>query len=89
MELNYDPNQPLNLKISLLMGQAFRWRQEGEWFSGVAQGHFIKIRKMSRKFRESEIRNLWKKSKEHFGPYAGYAGQFLFHEIRSKQPATR
>ena len=47
MELNYDPNQPLNLKISLLMGQAFRWRQEGEWFSGVAQGHFIKIRKIS------------------------------------------
>ena len=47
MELKYDPVQPLDLRISLMMGQAFRWQPEGEWFSGVVRGSLINIRKDS------------------------------------------
>ena len=47
MELKYDPAQPLDLKISLLMGQAFRWRPDGEWFSGVVRGQLIRVRQVS------------------------------------------
>lgn len=47
MQLEYDAGQPLDLKISLLMGQAFRWRPErAGWFSGVVRGQFIQIRKI-------------------------------------------
>ena len=46
MKLIYDPEQPLDLGISLLMGQAFRWRQDGEWFCGVVRGNIIKARKV-------------------------------------------
>lgn len=47
MQLEYDASQPLNLQISLLMGQAFRWQPErAGWFSGVVRGQFIQIRKI-------------------------------------------
>lgn len=47
MQLGYDAGQPLDLNISLLMGQAFRWQPEGAgWFSGVVSGQFIQIRKV-------------------------------------------
>lgn len=47
MQLEYDASQPLDLQISLLMGQAFRWRPERDgWFSGVVSGQFIQIRKV-------------------------------------------
>ena len=47
MQLEYDAGQPLDLKISLLMGQAFRWQPErAGWFSGVVDGQFIQIRKV-------------------------------------------
>ena len=37
--------QPLDLALSLTMGQAFRWRRYGDgWFSGVIGGHLIHIR---------------------------------------------
>ncbi len=42
MELRID--QPLNLKLNLTMGQAFRWKEEEGWFSGVVDGVFIKVR---------------------------------------------
>ena len=48
MELEYDAGQPLDLQISLRMGQAFRWRppdSDGR-FSGVVRGQFIQIRKI-------------------------------------------
>ena len=47
MELRFDQQQPLDLNISLMMGQAFRWHRKGEWFSGVVQGNFINIRRIS------------------------------------------
>ena len=44
MQLKFDAKQPLNLKISLRMGQAFRWQKAGDgWFSGVVQGQHIKV----------------------------------------------
>ena len=47
MQLKFDAGQPLNLQISLTMGQAFRWEKSGEgWFSGVVQGQFIQVRKV-------------------------------------------
>ena len=37
--------QPLDLELSLTMGQAFCWSKgEYGWHSGVVRGHFIKIR---------------------------------------------
>jgi N-glycosylase/DNA lyase len=36
--------QPLDVAASLESGQAHRWRREGDWFSGVVRGNFIKIR---------------------------------------------
>ena len=47
MELKYDAAQPLDLEISLLMGQAFRWSQNGKWLSGVVRGQFIRVRQTS------------------------------------------
>ena len=47
MQLEYDAGQPLDLKISLRMGQAFRWKAESDgWFSGVVSGQFIQLRKV-------------------------------------------
>lgn len=47
MQLKFDAKQPLDLQISLRMGQAFRWEKAGEgWFSGVVQGQFIQVRKV-------------------------------------------
>ncbi len=47
MELEYDAGQPLDLNISLRMGQAFRWKAAADgWFSGVVRGQFIQIRKV-------------------------------------------
>lgn len=46
MELQYDANQPLDLEISLSMGQAFRWRRDGDWFTGVVRGNLVKVRKV-------------------------------------------
>ena len=45
--LPFDASQPLNLKISLTMGQAFRWEKTSDgWFSGVVQGQYIQVRKV-------------------------------------------
>lgn len=47
MQLEYDASQPLDLQISLRMGQAFRWQPErAGWFSGVVSGQFIHLRKI-------------------------------------------
>ena len=46
--LPFDDSQPLNLQISLRMGQAFRWKATGDgWFSGVVQGQYIRVRQPS------------------------------------------
>jgi len=43
-QLNFDAGQPLDLQISLRMGQAFRWQKTGDgWFSGVVQGQHIQV----------------------------------------------
>jgi N-glycosylase/DNA lyase len=34
------------LAASLESGQAHRWRREGDWFSGVVRGNFIKVRQL-------------------------------------------
>jgi len=44
MTVQLDIDQPLDLAASLESGQAHRWRREGDWFSGVVQGNFIKVR---------------------------------------------
>ena len=44
MELTTD--QPLDLAATLESGQAHRWRRDGDWFSGVVRGNFIKIRQV-------------------------------------------
>ena len=43
MELDIG-GQPFDLKLSLTMGQAFRWQEKEGWYSGVVGGVFIKIR---------------------------------------------
>ena len=47
MEIATD--QPLDLAASLESGQAHRWRREGDWFSGVVRGNFIKIRQVGQR----------------------------------------
>lgn len=48
MQLKFDAGQPLDLQISLRMGQAFRWQASGDgWFSGVVQGQYIRVRQPS------------------------------------------
>ncbi|PKB73376.1 MAG: hypothetical protein BZY75_02160 [SAR202 cluster bacterium Io17-Chloro-G7] len=42
MELATD--QPLDLAASLESGQSHRWERDGDWFSGVLEGAFIKMR---------------------------------------------
>ena len=43
-QLPFNASQPLNLQISLTMGQAFRWKADGNgWFSGVVRGQHIKV----------------------------------------------
>jgi len=44
MSVELDIDQPLDLAASLESGQAHRWRREGDWFSGVVRGNFIKVR---------------------------------------------
>ena len=45
--LPFDDSQPLDLKISLTMGQAFRWQKcSNGWFSGVVQGQHIQVHKI-------------------------------------------
>lgn len=36
--------QPLDLESTLLSGQAFRWRKEGEWYNGVLFGNVVNMR---------------------------------------------
>ena len=36
--------QPFDLAATLLGGQAHRWKIDGDWFSGVLRGNFIKMR---------------------------------------------
>ena len=39
--------QPFNLSLTLTMGQALRWRMEGDgWISGVVRGKLIKLRQV-------------------------------------------
>ena len=46
-QLPFNAGQPLDLKISLTMGQAFRWKADGNcWISGVVQGQFIQVRQV-------------------------------------------
>ncbi len=35
--------QPLDLRLTLNSGQAFRWREDNGWFSGIVRSCFIKI----------------------------------------------
>ena len=42
VELGTD--QPLDLAASLESGQSHRWERDGDWFSGVVRGSFIKMR---------------------------------------------
>ena len=45
MTLQLQINQPFDLQLSLMMGQAFRWRELGDgWFSGVLGENLIHIR---------------------------------------------
>ena len=52
-------NQPLDLKLNLTMGQAFRWTGPDidGWFSGVVEGILIKIRRTGNgvEFRSSKL----------------------------------
>ena len=36
--------QPFDLAATLVGGQAHRWKTDGDWFSGVLRGNFIKMR---------------------------------------------
>ena len=36
--------QPFDLESTLVGGQAHRWRSDGDWFSGVVRGNFVKMR---------------------------------------------
>ena len=42
MEIKTD--QPFDLASSLESGQAHRWALDGDWYSGVVRGNFIKMR---------------------------------------------
>ncbi len=35
---------PLNLRATLMSGQAFRWREDGPWFVGVVFDNLVKVR---------------------------------------------
>ena len=37
-------NEPVNLRSTLLSGQAFRWREHEGWFKGIISGNVIWIR---------------------------------------------
>lgn len=39
-----DESEPLDLDATLGCGQTFRWRQQGGWWEGVADGRFIRLR---------------------------------------------
>ena len=40
----FDAGQPVDLEASLLGGQAHRWKQESDWYSGVLRRNFVLIR---------------------------------------------
>ena len=42
-------DQPLDLAASLESGQSHRWERDGDWFSGVVQGTFIKMRQTGKR----------------------------------------
>ena len=44
MTVELATDQPLDLASSLESGQSHRWERDGDWFSGVVQGAFIKMR---------------------------------------------
>lgn len=39
---------PLDLQATLESGQAFRWRREGDWYSGVVSGNIVRLRRTAR-----------------------------------------
>ena len=39
--------EPLDLKSTLLSGQAFRWRKDEDWFHGVIFGGIVKLREVA------------------------------------------
>ncbi len=42
--VRFDAGQPIDLEASLLGGQAHRWRNEGDWYSGVLWGNLVLTR---------------------------------------------
>lgn len=44
MTVELTTDQPLDLAASLESGQSHRWERDGDWFSGVVQGTFLKMR---------------------------------------------
>ena len=68
MKLRVD--QPLDLKLNLTMGQAFRWTGPDidGWFSGVVKGIFIKIRRTENgvEFRSSKPEESVRSLLEHY-----------------------
>lgn len=44
MIVELETDQPLDLAVSLESGQSHRWERDGDWFSGVVRGTFIKMR---------------------------------------------
>ncbi|HIN05870.1 MAG TPA: hypothetical protein EYM65_06495 [Dehalococcoidia bacterium] len=47
MIVELETDQPLDLAASLESGQSHRWERDGDWFSGVVRGTFIKMRQTS------------------------------------------
>ena len=41
-------DQQLDLAASLESGQSHRWERDGDWFSGVVQGTFLKLRQSNK-----------------------------------------
>ena len=39
---------PLDLQATLESGQAFRWRRDGDWYSGVVFGNAVRLRRTAR-----------------------------------------
>ena len=49
MTVELATDQPLDLAASLESGQSHRWERDGDWFSGVVQGAFIKMRQTGKR----------------------------------------
>ena len=43
-KLRFDAGQPIDLQASLMGGQAHRWKQEDDWYSGVLWGNMVLAR---------------------------------------------